>query len=239
MVGVIALGVVWSNVLAFGDVTLAPREQLTELEQIGKRFAGQGPALMTEYQPYAVRHFLRNLGAEGASELRRRVVPLRDGSTVPTATSPDIAALLPEAVLEYRTLVLRRTPVGSRPPTQYRLAWQGRFYEVWQRPHAIAVSAGSRSACAGALRLAGASVSVPRTGRYELWAAGSIRGELTAFVDDRPAGRIRHQVNHGPAYTSLGQVELTAGVHTVSSRHRLSRLRPARAARRVPQGRSS
>jgi len=142
-VGVIALGVVWSNVLAFGDVTLAPREQLTELEQIGKRFAGQGPALMTEYQPYGVRHFLRNLDAEGASELRRRVVPLRDGSTVPTATSPDIAALLPEAVLEYRTLVLRRTPVGSRPPTQYRLAWQGRFYEVWQRPHAIAVSAGS------------------------------------------------------------------------------------------------
>jgi len=229
VVGVIALGVVWSNVLAFGDVTLAPREQLTELAAIGKRFDGQGPALMTEYQPYGVRHFLRNLDAEGASELRRRVVPLGDGSTVPRGTSADIAALMPDAVLDYRTLVLRRSPVGTRPPAQYHLAWHGRFYEVWQRPEAIAVSAGSQPTCAGTLPLAGASLSVPRTGRYELWASGSIRGELTAFVDGRPVGRIRHQVNHGPQYTSLGQVELGGGFHTVSSRHRRSRLRPGEA----------
>lgn len=75
-------GVLWSNALAYRDVNLAPRDQLAELEQVGREFAGQGPSLMTEFQPVGVRHFLRRLDAEGASELRRRLVPLRDGTTL-------------------------------------------------------------------------------------------------------------------------------------------------------------
>ena len=63
--------------LAYRDVNLAPRDQLAELETIGHRIAGQGPTLMTEYQPYGVRHFLRDADPEAASELRRRQVPLR------------------------------------------------------------------------------------------------------------------------------------------------------------------
>jgi hypothetical protein len=53
-----------------------------------------------------------------------------------------------------------------------------------------------------------------------------VRGELTALVDGRPVGQIRHQLNHAGHHTSLGQVELAAGAHTLESRHRLSRLRP-------------
>jgi hypothetical protein len=48
---VIAVGVLWSNALAYRDVTLAPHDQLAELGAIGERIAGQGPTLMTEYQP--------------------------------------------------------------------------------------------------------------------------------------------------------------------------------------------
>jgi hypothetical protein len=226
VLGVLALGVGWSNVLAFGDVTLAPREQLTELESIAERFDGEGPALMTEYQPYGVRHFLRELDAEGASELRRRPVPLRDGSTVPKAGYADLAAFRPDALLPYRTLVLRRSPVGSRPPAPYRLVWQQRFYEVWQRPETIPVAAAAPRPCARPLPVTGTTVSIPMTGRYELWVGGSVRGELTASVDGRRVGWIRHQLNHAGQFTSLGQVDLSAGTHTVESRHRLSRIRP-------------
>ena len=63
----IAAGVLWSNTLQYHDVLLAPRGQLHELETIGHDFAGQGPALMTTYEPYGVRHFLRRLDPEGAS----------------------------------------------------------------------------------------------------------------------------------------------------------------------------
>jgi hypothetical protein len=225
-VGLIALGVGWSNVLAFGDATLAPREQLAELEAIGKRFDGQGPALMTEYQPYGVRHFLRGLDAEGASELRRRPIPLRNGSTVPKGGYADLAAFRRDAVLTYRTLVLRRTPIGSRPPSAYRLVWQRRFYEVWQRPNAVPVSASGTRSCAKALSVTGSGLSVTRNGRYEVWAGGSVRGELIALVDGRQIGRVRHQLNHAGQYTSLGQVELTAGSHTLQSRYRQARFRP-------------
>jgi hypothetical protein len=129
----IAGGVFASNALAYRDARLAPRAQLAELEGIGRSFAGEGPALMTEYQPYGVRHFLRRLDAEGASELRRRPVPLRDGRVLGKAEVADISAFAPEAVLVYRTLVLLRSAGASRPPAAYRLVWSGRFYDVWQR----------------------------------------------------------------------------------------------------------
>ena len=128
----IAGGICASNALAYRDARLAPRAQLVELEQIGRSFAGEGPALMTEYQPYGVRHFLRHLDAEGASELRRRPVPLRDGRVLAKAEVADIDAFDPEAVVVYRTLVLSSNE-QSRPPAAYRLVWSGRFYDVWQR----------------------------------------------------------------------------------------------------------
>src|SRR5262249_50649540 len=113
---------------------VAPRSQMRELELIGKRYAGQGPALMTEYQPYGVRHFLRKLDAEGASELRVDQVPLADGSVVPPGGYADIDRFRYPDLLMYRTLVLRRSPVESRPGAPYRLVLRGKWYDVWQRP---------------------------------------------------------------------------------------------------------
>jgi hypothetical protein len=133
LVAALAGGVAWSNALAFGNASLAPRSKLAELERIGEQFAGQGPALMTEYQPYGVRHFLRRLDPEGASELRRRTVPLRDGTVLGKAEYADLAAFSPDAVSLYRTLVLQRVPPVSRPAPEYVLVWRGRYYDVWQR----------------------------------------------------------------------------------------------------------
>jgi hypothetical protein len=130
----VAVGVVWSNALAYHDVSLAPRPQLAELQQIGEMVAGQGPALMTEYEPYGVRHFLRDAAPEGDAELRRRTVPLRNGELVPKGGYADIDRLGLSGVLVYRTLVLRRSPVSSRPPSPFARIWSGHYYEVWQRP---------------------------------------------------------------------------------------------------------
>jgi hypothetical protein len=127
-------GVVWSNALAYGEVNLAPRERLAELERVGERFSGGGPTLMTEYEPYGVRHFLRDMDAEGASEFRRRQVLLRNGRSLAKLEFADIDEFKLDTILTYRTLVLRRSPVASRPPSIYRLVDRGRYYDVWQRP---------------------------------------------------------------------------------------------------------
>lgn len=137
LLALVAGGVLWSNVLAYGGASLAPYDQLVELERIGDEFAGQGPALMTEYNPNGARHFLRTLDAEGASELRVRPVTLRNGGMAEKGTAPDVDEIDRDALLEYRTLVLRASPVRSRPPSPYRLVWAGEHYEVWQRPEAL------------------------------------------------------------------------------------------------------
>jgi len=127
-------GVVWSNLLAYRDVNLAPREQLAELERIGDEIDGQGPTLMTEYQPYGARYFLRDADPEGASELRYREIPQRDGTLLDKAEYADTDEFDLAGLLAYRTLVLRRSPAQSRPPSIYRLTSSGDFYSVWQRP---------------------------------------------------------------------------------------------------------
>ena len=147
----IAAGVLWSNALAYRDVSLAPYAQLRELEQIGAEFAGEGPALMTEYNPYGARHFLRELDAEGASELRSRLVSTREGGEVEKGAAADTDELELNGLLEYRTLVLRTSPARSRPPLPYRLVWSGEDYEVWQRPQAPTLSVLSHQPLGGPL----------------------------------------------------------------------------------------
>ena len=132
----VAGGLLWSNALAYSGVWLAPRSQMAELEEIGERYAGQGPALMTDPHEYGVRHFLRRLDPEGPSARRRRVVSLRTGGTLEKGGYADLDSFALDSVLVYRTLVLRRSPVGSRPPSSYRLASRGRWFEVWQRDDA-------------------------------------------------------------------------------------------------------
>jgi hypothetical protein len=130
----IAFGVLWSNVAAYHHVTLAPYGQFKELSEIGQRFAGDGPAMVNEYQPYAVRHFLRNLDPESPSELRYRVIPLRGGSQLPKSGYADLDQFELAGLLVYRTIVTRTSPSASRPPAPYKLVFDGHWYQVWQRP---------------------------------------------------------------------------------------------------------
>ena len=205
----LAAGVLWSNALAYRDANIAPYDQLAELERIGEMIDGQGPTLMTEYQPYGVRHFLRDGDPEGASELRRRQVPLAAGGTLSKGETADTDALDPAGLYVYRTLVLRRSPTQSRPPAAYRLLWRGDFYEVWQRPEAagtpnarlplggevqpvgrpecaavraLAADAGKRAGLAAARRPPVVAVALSRARYPRSWAAG--RGSRS-----RPAPR--------------------------------------------------
>jgi hypothetical protein len=132
--GVICAGVLWSNVLAYRHVTIAPYQQLSELQRIGDRFAGDGPTLVNQYQPYATQHFLRSMDPESPSERRRRLIPLLNGEPLADGAYADLDQFQLPGILVYRTIVLPRSPTASRPPAPYRLAFSGRWYQVWRRP---------------------------------------------------------------------------------------------------------
>jgi hypothetical protein len=161
----IAAGVLWSNALAYQEEWLAPHDRLAELERVAGMIDGEGPTLMTEYEPYGVRHFLRDADPEGASELRRRTIPLRGGGTLEQGGFADIDRFDLQGLLVYRTLVMRRSPMVSRPPLPFELVWKGHFWEIWQQPdgaptpieHLSLESPGSpfaRPSCAEVERLA-------------------------------------------------------------------------------------
>jgi hypothetical protein len=144
---------------------LGAQPALAELQTIGHRFAGQGPALMTDTEPYGDRHFLRSLDPEGASDRRRRLIPLLDGQGLPKGQYADLDRFQLGGILVYKTLVLDRSPSESRPPSVYSLVWRGRYYDVWQRPDSYerilehvplgdSVQPGAVPACSDVLRLA-------------------------------------------------------------------------------------
>jgi hypothetical protein len=126
-------GVLWSNVLGYHEVTLAPYGRLVELQHIGRLVAGKGPTFMNEYEVYADRHFLREGAPVEPAEYREPSLPLRNGSILTKDGAANLDAFPLSTLLPYRSIVVRRSPVESRPPSIYHLVWQGRYYELWQR----------------------------------------------------------------------------------------------------------
>ena len=135
LVLVVALGagVVVSNALAYHDADLAPRDRLEELAHIDARFAGEGPTVYTEFEEFAKR-FLRDLAPTGTTRRSSRSLMKRcRGTTCVSASLSDVDDFTLPSVERFRTIVLRRGPLASRPPSDYERVYRGRFYEVWQR----------------------------------------------------------------------------------------------------------
>jgi len=137
---VLAGGVLWTNVKAYKGASVAPRVRLEELAAIGSRFSGQGPAFYNLSDEFAV-HFL---GPEAPRDPAFGPPPTVSGLPARTpqeARAPWDTDEISEAYLQsFLLLVLGRSPLNSRPPADYRLAYQGRYYEVWRRtsvPHVL------------------------------------------------------------------------------------------------------
>ena len=131
---VIATGVLAGNALLYHDITLAPYARLHNLEYIGERFAGQGPTLTPDFEEYA-EYYLRD--DDQTSMVNGPTLELRPG--VNRATEPggvfayDLNEFAPSWVQSFRTIVMRRNPLASRPPSNYGLVYLSAYYEVWQR----------------------------------------------------------------------------------------------------------
>ena len=164
----VAFGVVWTDAVAYHDLDPAPRDRLAELDRIGHRFAGQGPALYTEFEEFG-KHFLRQTDPSGSDESWQDDphATLTAGGTPPFGQSVDIDQLTPAYVQHFRLLVLRRSGAASRPPADYRLAYTGRFYEVWQKTPGIRVA---RHLALGTPTQAAAT---PKCGQVRQLAAGA------------------------------------------------------------------
>jgi hypothetical protein len=131
---VLAIGVLAGTALLYHDTTLAPYARLHDLEYIGKRFAGQGPTLTPDFEEYA-EYYLRDSDQDSmVNGPRLELRPGVDRATAPGGTwAYDLNEYPLGFVESFRTIVMRRNPLASRPPSNYRLAYLSPYYEVWQR----------------------------------------------------------------------------------------------------------
>jgi len=131
---ILGSGVMWSNALAYQDVLLAPQQRLAELQHIGNLVGGKGPTFVNEYNVYADRHFLRAGAPVEPAEYRQPLLALRNGAILTDSASANLDSFPLSTVLPYRSIVTQRDPTESRPPSIYKLIWQGSFYQLWERP---------------------------------------------------------------------------------------------------------
>jgi hypothetical protein len=122
-----------SDAYAYRVAMLAPTDRLGELTAIDKRFAGQGPVLVNEFEEY-VKHYMRHSrGSDPYESWTAGRAQLRDPRLPVAAHAYDLDQMTTAFIERWPLIALRRSPAESRPPSNYALAWRGRFYEVWRR----------------------------------------------------------------------------------------------------------
>jgi hypothetical protein len=122
-------GILVSDALQYHASDLAPTARYDELAAINDRFSGRGPALVTDFDEYAS-YVLRNVGADGPDFMYPP--PALAGYTR-YRYPVELDRLPPDELRTYPLIITRRDPAETRPPSAYRLLWQGTYYEVWGR----------------------------------------------------------------------------------------------------------
>ena len=123
-------GVLASDAFLYRSSDLAPTARYDELASLNARFAGRGPTLFTDFDEYSM-YELRDLDVGGPDFVYPppALAQIAGGYGRPV----DLERASPGALRAYPLIVTRRNPAASRPPSAYRLAWQGAYYQVWAR----------------------------------------------------------------------------------------------------------
>lgn len=187
-------GVVVSDAMQYHASNLAPTARYRELESIDRRFAGRGPTLFTDFDEYSL-YALHDLDVGGPNFIYSP--PALRGPGSGYRYPVELERLPPAGLRAYPLIVTRRDPSAARPPSAYRLLWQGVYYQVWgRRPGAPAAIAdiplsGSRAQqCARIERLA----ALASRDSAQLVAAGSpqiVRIRLHRSSHPRSWGPVR------------------------------------------------
>jgi hypothetical protein len=133
LAAVIGIGVLASDAELYHGTNMAPQARFDELLSIGQRFSGRGPTLIPdfdEYTLYALRKL--NIDSPGFAAGMRSSFTLVAG-TPGYGHSYDLDEIQSPDVQRFRLIVTRRGPRWSRPPGNYRLLWEGNYYDVWRR----------------------------------------------------------------------------------------------------------
>jgi hypothetical protein len=135
LAAILALAVLWTNSESFRQAPLGPSARLAELSTINSRFEGEGPTYYDLWDFEWPAYFLRSMGP---------YLPHLNGDPVPPPGTKvrslpqlqypwDLGDVSYGFQTPFRTIVIGRSPLATRPPADYRLVYQGRYYDVFRR----------------------------------------------------------------------------------------------------------
>jgi hypothetical protein len=128
----LALAIFASDILAYSHDRVAPTGRIEAIRQVGDHFAGQGPVLWNEFEEYA-KYFGR---AARISDPFEAITPQQVQLRSPQPFYGhyfDLDEELLSFVERYPIIVTRRSPAASRPPANYRLVYENKYYLGWRR----------------------------------------------------------------------------------------------------------
>jgi hypothetical protein len=132
LAGLLTFSVLASDALAYHSTGLAPTGRYEELAKIGRRFAGDGPTFLTDFDEYAM-YFLRDEAPDAPGFAYRGDLVMAPGVPLLYGHSYDIDEISLGTVEQFPLIVMRRSPGWSRPPSNYALVFSGDSYDVWRR----------------------------------------------------------------------------------------------------------
>jgi hypothetical protein len=223
LVGVaVAVGILASNAFTYHDTNLLPNERYEELLSIDDRFGSGQAALLPEFDEIAL-YALQDLPPDGPGFAYKnpQLGLLSDGTPPAYGMSYDLDQLPSQAVATYKTIVARRRPDSSRPPSSFERIFRGRFYEVWRNRRVGEVV--QHVPAGGGLQAAGRA----RCSEVRRAATDAAPGSTVSYVP-RPRLRV---VNPVKSKRSPGWAETTGGVGLYSPGRLSSTIRVARGGR--------
>lgn len=128
----LAVGVLASDALLYHATNLAPTGRYEELASIGERFAGKEPTLAPDFDEYSL-YLLRKTGIDIPGVAYAGPFEFVPGSARLYGHSYDLDQLTLPSVERFQTIVMRRSPAWSRPPSNYHEVYSGSYYTVWER----------------------------------------------------------------------------------------------------------
>jgi len=136
----LAAAVLFSDALAYHHDPIAPTSRLLAVRQVGRYLGDRGPVLDSEFDEFA-KYFALPARLYVGSEYPtpRNLELINPGGLYGHSFDLDRETLA--FVESYPYILVRRSPVASRPPVNFTRVYENYFYEVWRRdtsPHVLA-----------------------------------------------------------------------------------------------------
>lgn len=216
-----AAGVIASDVSGYLGAWTTPKTRFDELAQIGRRFHGQGPLLVMDYEQYAfyILSKLHPYDDWGYEQLLRHP-HLRFPGWLPTAQTPDFDDYSLPHIESFPLLLERKAPGASLPPANFRPVYETEHYRVWRRtagPVPQLHAFWGRNGQLGASPLCRSGrITVPRASRLIEQARATHKPVVAAIGGAPPIGAVPaaawHGYTSGRVPTPPGFVAATGGV---------------------------